>query len=144
MTPPRRVITGLDAEGRSCFLFDGPAQTAIWTTDRFPADNSGTEDCGGDRFVFPEAGTLCVFHDFPAKSQIEWHATDTIDYLIVMSGEITFVTETGETLLRAGDVLVDRGNMHAWRNDSDAPCRIINVLVPALPAGKGATVSGEM
>lgn len=72
------------------------------------------------------------------------HATDTLDYLVVVSGEVTLITETGEVLLKAGDVLVDRGVMHGWRNDTDRTCRIVNVLCPAHPVGRGATVSGEL
>lgn len=144
MKPPRRVITGLDANGRSCVLIDGPAKMVIWSTIETPADNGSAEDAGGGTFRFPASGTLFVFSDFPPGGSSPMHATDTIDYIVVMQGEVVFVTETGETLLRAGDVLVDRGNMHAWRNDSDQPCRIMNVLSPAHPAGQGATVSGEV
>jgi len=85
-----------------------------------------------------------VFSDFPPGGGSIMHATDTIDYLVVLSGEVTFITQTGETVLRAGDVLVDRGIMHAWRNDGTEPCRIVNVLCPALPVGKGATHRGEL
>jgi quercetin dioxygenase-like cupin family protein len=116
----------------------------IWSTADTPADNSGADDAGGGTFRFPASGTLFVFADFAPGARSPMHATDTIDYLVVVSGEIVFITESCETTLRAGDVLVDRGNMHAWRNDGDQPCRIMNVLSPAHPAGKGATVSGDV
>jgi quercetin dioxygenase-like cupin family protein len=116
----------------------------IWSTEDTPADNSSGVDAGGGPFRFPVSGTLFVFADFPPGGGSPMHATDTIDYLVVVSGEVVFITETGETLLRAGDVLVDRGALHAWRNDSDQPCRIMNVLLPARPVGKGATVTGEV
>jgi quercetin dioxygenase-like cupin family protein len=144
MNIPRRVITGLNADGRSCIIIDGPSGMVIWSTPRTPADNSTAIDAGGGNFRFPTAGTLFVFADFPPGGGSPMHATDTIDYIVVVSGENIFVTETDETLLRAGDVLVDRGHVHAWRNDSDKPCRIMNVLSPAVPVGKGATVSGEV
>jgi len=144
MNIPRRVITGLNGDGRSCIMIDGPSGMVIWSTPQTPADNSTPADAGGGTFRFPAAGTLFVYADFPPGGGSPMHATDTIDYIVVVSGEIVFVAETGETLLRAGDVLVDRGSMHAWRNDSDKTCRIMNVLSPALPAGKGATVSGEV
>jgi mannose-6-phosphate isomerase-like protein (cupin superfamily) len=144
MKPPRRVVTGLDADGRSCVLIDEPSKMVIWATHDVPADNSGSEDAGGGAFRFPTTGTLFVFADFPPGGGSPMHATNTLDYLVVVSGEIVFITETGETTLRAGDALVDRGNVHAWRNDSEAPCRILNVLLPARPSGKGATVSGEV
>lgn len=144
MNPPRRVITGLDAQQRSCFLIDGPSNTVIWSTAESPANNSATADAGGNIFRFPVRGALFVFSDFAPGSAGPMHASDTIDFIVVVSGEVIFITETGETLLRAGDVLVDRGIMHAWRNASDQPCRIMNVLCPAFPVGKGATVSGEV
>lgn len=144
MKPPRRVVAGLDADGRSCIQIDGPAKTVIWSADDLPADNSGSEDTGGDRFRFPTQGVEFVFSDIPPGAGAPMHATDTLDLLVVISGEITFVTETGATLLKAGDVLVDRGVMHAWRNDGDQVCRIVSVLCPALPVGAGATMAGEL
>ena len=144
MGPLRRVVSGVDAEGRSCILFDGPAERTIWSTDGTLADNSGTADTGGDRINFPTDGTRFVTVEFPPGDEKAMHATDTIDYLVVVSGEAVFITETGETRLRAGDVLVDRGVVHAWRNDGDQPCRIVNVLIPARPVAKGATVAGEV
>ena len=57
------------------------------------------------------------------------HETDTVDYAIVIAGEIYAVMETGETLLRAGDVLIQRGTNHAWSNRSDGYCRIAFVLI---------------
>lgn len=144
VSSPRRVVTGLDAEGRSCIAFDGPAKTVIWSTPDLPAAFSGDVDAGGGRFRFPTAGADFVFSDFPPGGGSPMHATDTLDFLVVVSGEVTFITETGETLLKAGDVLVDRGAVHAWRNDSNRPCRIVNVLLPAAPVGQGATVAGEL
>ena len=52
------------------------------------------------------------------------HRTDTVDYGIVLSGELTAIFENGETLLYPGDVIVQRGTNHAWENRSDAPTRI--------------------
>lgn len=143
MDPPRRVVAGLDAEGRSCIQIDDAARTVIWSTKELPADNSDAGDAGGGRFRFPTEGADFVYSDFPPGAGPYLHATDTLDFQVVVSGEVTFITETGEILLRAGDVLVNRGIMHAWRNDGDQPCRIVNVLLPARPVGKGATASGE-
>jgi Cupin domain len=62
-----------------------------------------------------------------------FHKTDTIDYAVVLSGEIYALMDEGEVLLRAGDVLVQRGTNHAWSNRSDAPCQIAFVLIDAKP-----------
>jgi uncharacterized cupin superfamily protein len=59
------------------------------------------------------------------------HRTRTLDYAIVLSGEIYAVLDEGEVLLEAGDVLVQRGTNHAWSNRSERPCRIAFVLVDA-------------
>jgi len=60
------------------------------------------------------------------------HETDTIDYAIVMSGEIYALMEDGERLLKAGDVLIQRGTPHAWSNRSGEFCRVAFVLVEAI------------
>lgn len=57
------------------------------------------------------------------------HVTETVDYAIVIDGEITAVLDDAETVLGAGDVLVQRGTNHAWSNRSARPCRVAFVLV---------------
>jgi len=145
MYAPRRVVTGLDAQGRSCILIDGQASTVIWSTDDTPADNSGTADAGGAVFSFPDGtGTVFMYHDFEPGSEAFMHASDTIDYVVVITGEVILVTETGETSLAAGDVVVDRGVIHGWRNDGNLPCRVMTIGIAALPVGDGATLSGKV
>jgi len=61
------------------------------------------------------------------------HKTASVDYAIVLSGEIYALMDEGETLLRAGDCLVQRGTNHAWSNRSDAPCLVAFILVSATP-----------
>ena len=60
------------------------------------------------------------------------HQTETIDIVTVISGEIWAVVETGETLVRAGDTVVQRGTWHAWRNRSQAPCTVMAVHISVL------------
>ena len=57
------------------------------------------------------------------------HETDTIDYAIVLSGEIVAIMDEGETLMKQGDVLIQRATSHAWANRSTEPCRVLFVLV---------------
>ena len=57
------------------------------------------------------------------------HETETLDYAIVLSGEIVAVMDCEERLMKTGDILIQRGTNHAWANRSDAPCRICFVLI---------------
>jgi quercetin dioxygenase-like cupin family protein len=63
------------------------------------------------------------------------HKTSTVDYIIVLKGEIFAVMETGEKLLRAGDILVQRGTNHSWSVRGTEPCIVAAVLVSAKPLG---------
>lgn len=68
------------------------------------------------------------------------HTTNTVDYAIILSGEIYAVMDVGEKKMKAGDVLIQRGTNHAWSNRSSKPCLVAFVLIDAVPvrAGKGA------
>ena len=68
------------------------------------------------------------------------HATDTIDYLVMIAGEVVLALETGEVTLRPGDLIVDRGVIHGWRNDGAVPAVFASVTIPAKPVGAGRTV----
>jgi hypothetical protein len=68
-------------------------------------------------------------HDKREGKHPGMHTTDTIDYAIVLEGEIWAVMDEGETLMRAGDVLIQRGTNHAWANRSNATARIAFVLI---------------
>ena len=57
------------------------------------------------------------------------HRTETIDYGIVLEGEIVLIVDKGETLVRAGDIVIQRGTNHAWSNRSGRNCRIAFVLI---------------
>lgn len=150
LPPVRRVVTGLDAEGKSCVLVDGPPRNQaqgsgglIWRTEAIPADNSVQTDCPDDPVTFDlmhAPGGLFSVGDMAPGRRSPMHATDTIDYIVVMAGEIVLELESGEVTLCAGDVCVDRGVLHAWRNDTDQTARIAFVMLPAHPVGAGRTV----
>lgn len=144
----RRVVTGLDAEGRSCVIVDGPtlplasASRLVWRTEGALADNSGADDCSPADFGFDlmQAGSLFMITTFAPGMGSFWHATDTVDYIVMLTGEVVLELEAGEVRLRAGDVLVDRGVRHSWRNDGPEPATAAIVTVPASPVGAGRTV----
>ena len=57
------------------------------------------------------------------------HRTETVDYALILEGEIYLVLEEEERLMKQGDFLVERGTNHAWANRSDKPCRVLFVLI---------------
>jgi quercetin dioxygenase-like cupin family protein len=145
----RRVVTGLDQDGRSCVMIDGPIPqfesvpaAHVWCTDRVPADNSGRTDTAVpyDLAHLHSGGTSFTICEFAPGFEAFMHATDTIDYLVVLRGRVTLVLETGETTLGPGDFLVDRGVQHAWRNDFEelCICAVVNLL--SEPVGAGRTI----
>lgn len=141
----RRIVTGLDDQGRSAIIFDGPSEKVAWATTEAPADNSGIADQGGAfSLVFSKGGSKFIMAEFPPNPGVlhgpGMHATDTIDYLAVIKGEVILVTETGEAVCRPGDVIVDRGIVHGWRNDGTEPALLSCVLIDASPVGNGATI----
>jgi len=71
--------------------------------------------------------------DVANKRHPGFHKTDTIDYAIVLSGEIYALMDEGELLLKAGDVLIQRGTNHAWSNRTEEPCCVAFVLIDAEP-----------
>jgi hypothetical protein len=77
--------------------------------------------------LYPDAD----HHEDSARSA-SMHTTDTIDYAIVLEGEIVAVMDRDETLLRAGDILIQRGTAHGWENRSDRPARIAFVLIDSV------------
>lgn len=59
------------------------------------------------------------------------HQTPTLDYIIILSGELYLIVEDGETLLKPGDIVIQRGTNHAWSNRSTEPCIQLAVLIDA-------------
>lgn len=68
-----------------------------------------------------------------AKKHPGMHRTDTVDYAILLEGELVAIMDDCETVMRAGDVLIQRGTNHAWSNRSDKVARIAFILID----GKG-------
>lgn len=150
---PRRVVNGLDADGRSTIIIDDcrpidyPGAQFVWRCKTSPADNSGNEDAGAGPFdpsciAAQEGSSFAVFHFKPEDGLMGpgMHATNTIDYVVVLKGRIEFYSETGKVELKAGDLLVDRGVSHGWRAIGDEPAMTAVVMIPAHPIGTGATI----
>jgi quercetin dioxygenase-like cupin family protein len=96
----------------------------VWSTISTLTSSSGsTAASSAPAGLGPNATEIRVV-ELPPGARREMHRTDTIDYGLVLSGELYVVLERGETLLRPGDIIVQRGTNHAWQNRSDAPVRI--------------------
>lgn len=70
-----------------------------------------------------------VAHDAASTRAAGMHTTDTVDYAIVLQGEIVAVMDEGEALMKAGDILIQRGTAHAWENRSTEMARIAFILI---------------
>ena len=71
------------------------------------------------------------------------HKTNTLDYSVILEGEIWLLSDTDEVLLKAGDTVVCRGANHHWNNRATAPCVTIFVLVAASPLESSLLVPGD-
>ncbi|MFM2287773.1 MAG: hypothetical protein RL684_916 [Pseudomonadota bacterium] len=146
-TPVRRVVTGHDAAGeavvRSDEQFDtrpipsGDAAFAlVWTTAAVPVDNNDETD-GRQRaagLTLHQGSVIRIVDMLPGRSS-PMHRTNSIDYGIVLSGQLELELDGGRrSRLGPGDIVVQRGTMHAWHNPSaDETCRIAFILVEAAP-----------
>jgi quercetin dioxygenase-like cupin family protein len=140
---PRRVVTGHDGRGVSVFAADGPVpvvRTApdgalfyeIWATDAAPAPIGADEpDPTLSALTVPPApnGTKIRINEFPPGVVSPVHRTQSVDYGIVLDGEVVLVLDDSETVLRAGDVAVQRGTSHRWENRSDRTARMAFILI---------------
>jgi mannose-6-phosphate isomerase-like protein (cupin superfamily) len=135
----------------------------LWETATTPADNRGSADAitRGHRLAPPKNGSVCRIIEYPPDSERlaaiarehalpddsgraaasdrnnprhpGFHKTATIDYAIVLSGEIYAMVDEDEVLLKAGDVLIQRGTNHAWSNRTNEPAIVAFVLIDAEP-----------
>lgn len=142
----RRVVTGHDAKGRAVVQIDEVCKNIIsrrprhrscvvWSTGEFPADLAGDQD-GGARQVgtTDPNGTVFRVVEYQPGVAPRNHRTESIDYAVVLSGEIDMELDDGVSVhLREGDALVQRGTIHNWVNRGTQPCVIAFVLVAARP-----------
>lgn len=161
----RRVVVGLDADGRSAITSDGVTETHLvtgafarndlWQATEVPTPALAENSLTAAHIPPPEGGYTYNITAFPPDS--EWnfdgeydqalidagaadcvivgepgmHITETVDIVTLLSGELTAIVETGETVLRPGDTLVQRGTKHAWRNRGDVPAVIVAIQIAA-------------
>lgn len=141
----RRVITGHDARGRAVFQSDATFVTEViaggdaafclvWTTPAVPADNNDPVDGRlRDAGLTLHQGSVIRVVDMLPGGESPMHRTNSIDYGIVIAGDVELELDDGvKTLIGPGSVIVQRGTIHRWRNPSaSVPCRIVFVLIEA-------------
>jgi quercetin dioxygenase-like cupin family protein len=150
-TPIRRVVTGHDANGKAIVLIDditpatsarpGTQASVVWTTHGFPVNNDTSEDTSGNATGTTLAGgTVFRIVEFGPGNTPRNHRTDSIDYAVVISGEIDMEMDGAMVHVKAGDVLVQRGTVHNWINSGTEPCIIAFSLIDAKPVEAGGKV----
>lgn len=107
----------------------------VWTTARVPADNNDeTDGASRDAGLTLEQGSVIRVVDMLPGRQSPMHRTNSIDYGIVLDGEIELELDSGEKRsIGPGGIVVQRGTNHLWRNTTDKLCRIAFVLIEAAP-----------
>jgi mannose-6-phosphate isomerase-like protein (cupin superfamily) len=138
----------------------GIVSTLLWITDETPADISGSADRAARETGVPPPpnGSILRVVDFPPESaapkadsaailkemgvaatsapvrHAHMHRTRSVDYAIVLAGEIDMLLDDSEVHLKAGDILVQQGTNHAWVNRGSEVCRIAFVLIDGKEA----------
>jgi quercetin dioxygenase-like cupin family protein len=129
------------------------AFTVAYTTSEFPVDLNNDADikkhedlkASGKLGLVNPNGTVCRFVDFAPKGPPLMHRTQSLDYGIVLEGEIEMTLDSGEKrLLKRGDMAVQRATMHAWHNPSETEwTRMVFVLQECKPLLVGGEELGE-
>jgi uncharacterized cupin superfamily protein len=148
----RRIVTGYNAAGKAVVKTDeeltavprvgaGIKGCEIWSTDEMPVDNSAAAAAAQraglvkhNNFVGNGGGTTFRINEWAPGHARFTHRTETVDYAIVLSGEIDCEFDSGEVVhLKAGDVVIQRGTMHTWINNGPAAAVTAFILIDARP-----------
>ena len=162
--PVRRIVTGVNDDGQSVILSDGPTPNRFmapyapsyvqvpWATGESAAKGDDPAPQGHQFGFHSEAGTILRIVDFPPDQSYDvtqltsfldanevrdkeqprhfwFHKTHSLDYAICLEGEIWAMLDLEETLMTAGDVLIQRATNHSWSNRSTKPCRMAFILL---------------
>lgn len=139
----KRVVTGWDENGKAVILFEGEptvnpdfgyaTASEIWITDSAPASTARTDDTAARQWQLepPPGGSAFRLATYPPGAEIPEHATETLDYIVVISGELTLLYGDREIVLSSGDTVVQQGTPHGWANRTDEPCIVAAMLLDA-------------
>ncbi len=146
----RRVVTGHNDKGHAIVEVDemsknvisnrpGAQSCVLWSTQGFPVDNDGFKDpTTAELKTTVENGSVFRVVCYEPGVTPRNHRTDSIDYAVVMSGEIDMELDDGVVAhLKAGDLLIQRGTVHNWVNNGKDVCIIAFVLISGKPVVAG-------
>ena len=164
LRPPQTFITGHDQAGEEAVFIDKrPAQwtqiddksmgfTVPYTTSSFPVSMNDDADltthdkvlASGTLKLVNPGGTVCRIVDFAPGFTCSMHRTQSLDYGVVLDGEMVLILDGGEEqLMKRGDVAVQRHTNHAWRNGSETGwARMLFVLQESQPLETGGKATG--
>lgn len=143
----RVVITGHDDQGRSVVVSDEQTgdrgMVNVFTTGLDPTDIGPPSDAPHIASVPARGAASWIFVDITPEAQMReslgrgvegidadgWHATPTVDYVLVLTGSVVLSLDTTDVELAAGDCVVQRGTRHAWRNRAGDPVRLACVMI---------------
>ena len=145
----RRVVTGHDKDGRAVVKIDEMVKNVqsrrphmssavIWSTDTIPVSNDSDEDQSSlPKGTTIENGTVFRVVRYEPGVTPRRHRTDSVDYAVIIQGEIDMELDGETVTLKQGDVLVQRGTVHNWVNRSNDVAIVAFVLVSAKPVTAG-------
>jgi len=152
----RRIVTGTDESGRSFLVSDGAVSSVagfdeLWLSEgRDPLTSAASAGGPPVRLEPAPGGSSWRVFDLPPDEVVAaflasqnvpeveaggFHRTDTLDYVMILDGEVTLELDRGSVALGPGDCVVQRGTRHAWRNRSGRPVKMAVVMVSLKPAG---------
>jgi len=157
-TDIRRVVTGHDQDGTAHIMIDDRRKAVdvgrkdaefalVWTTPTVPADNNDdTDGATREAGLTLRGGSVIRVVDLAPGCTSPMHRSNSIDYGILLSGELELELEGGAvTRLAPGDIIVQRGTNHLWRNPAQTEwCRILFVLIEAVPIQIGGRALPEI
>jgi mannose-6-phosphate isomerase-like protein (cupin superfamily) len=139
----RRIVTG-NVDGRAVVTSDEivdsvpgrfdarVARYDPWWTDSTPAQLGGPDPTLGNGTTTPvDRGTIFRILEIPPGNDTTKHATGTVDYYVILEGELHMTMDVGEVLCRKGDVIVQRSTNHGWDNRSGKPAVFAEILIDA-------------
>jgi quercetin dioxygenase-like cupin family protein len=142
----RRVVTGVDSNGKSIIVSDGltPENARnteslsninfLWIEHNVPIDLANNSDpFEGYSFTLepPMRGVTAGIATFKPGFYASYHRTNTVDFIIVISGRLSLILDESSTILSAGDTVIQRGTNHAWRVIGEEHCNIGFVMISA-------------